>query len=437
MVFVLDTKKQPQPMLHPAEARRLLTHGKAAIFRRSPFTIILKDERASASKTYRLKIDYGSRHTGMALVCGNNVMWMSVLEHRTDIKAALDKRRGYRRRRRTANLRYRKARFAHRTRPEGWLPPSLTSRVGNIAVWVRRICRLAPVGAVSYENVKFDTQLMENPDISGAAYQQGELYGYEVREYLLEKFGRRCAYCGAENVPLQVEHIVPKSRGGSNRISNLTIACQACNQAKGSLTAEEFGHPNVQLQAKSPLKDAALVTATRWAVYRTLQETGLPVECGSGGRTKYNRTRQGLPKEHYYDACCVGETTPARLFFRTDRVLTIKARGRGSHQRTNVDANGFPRGYRARQKAFFGFTTGDTVAATVPKGKHAGCHRGTVLCRKSGFFDIRTGTERVQGISYRYCRPLQKADGYGYTTTERRAASSPWLKPGASAAQTR
>ena len=56
-------------------------------------------------------------------------------------------------------------------------------------------------------------QLMANPEISGIEYQQGELQGYEVREYLLEKFGRKCAYCGAENVPLEVEHIIPKSRG--------------------------------------------------------------------------------------------------------------------------------------------------------------------------------------------------------------------------------
>ena len=52
--------------------------------------------------------------------------------------------------------------------------------------------------------------------LSGAEYQQGTLYGYEVREYLLEKWGHRCVYCGTEDVPLEVEHIVPKSKGGSD-----------------------------------------------------------------------------------------------------------------------------------------------------------------------------------------------------------------------------
>jgi hypothetical protein len=74
------------------------------------------------------------------------------------------------------------------------------------------------------ELVRFDTQLMENAEIAGVAYQQGTLAGYEVREYLLEKGGRRCASCGAAGVPIQVEHLIPRAKGGSNRVSNLTLA---------------------------------------------------------------------------------------------------------------------------------------------------------------------------------------------------------------------
>jgi len=136
------------------------------------------------------------------------------------------------------------------------------------------------------ELVRFDTQKMavhevtarsQNPEISGIEYQQGTLFGYEVREYLLEKFGRKCAYCGKENIPgLQVEHIIPKSRpGGSNRISNLTIACKKCNDKKGTQTAKEFGHPEIQKQAKKPLKDATAINSTRREIYRRLQATGL------------------------------------------------------------------------------------------------------------------------------------------------------------------
>ncbi len=142
------------------------------------------------------------------------------------------------------------------------------------------------------ELVRFDMQKMLNPEVSGVEYQQGELFGYEVREYLLEKFNRKCAYCGKTDVPLQVEHIIPEARGGSNRVSNLTIACEPCNQKKGSQTAEEFGHPEVQAQAKKPLKEAAAVNATRWKLYETLKATGLPVEVGSGSLTKFNRIKR-------------------------------------------------------------------------------------------------------------------------------------------------
>ena len=43
-VFVLDTKKQPLNPVHPGRARLLLTQGKAAVFKRYPFTIVLKTD---------------------------------------------------------------------------------------------------------------------------------------------------------------------------------------------------------------------------------------------------------------------------------------------------------------------------------------------------------------------------------------------------------
>ena len=75
-----------------------------------------------------------------------------------------------------------------------------------------------------------------------------------------------CAYCKAKSIPLQVEHIIPRSRGGTKRVSNLTVACEDCNQSKNNLTAAEFWHPNTQKKALRPLKDSATVNATRYAI---------------------------------------------------------------------------------------------------------------------------------------------------------------------------
>jgi 5-methylcytosine-specific restriction endonuclease McrA len=325
-----------------------------------------------------------------------------------------------RRGRRQRHTRYRKPRFLNRRRRAGWLPPSLESRIANVTTWVARLRRLAPIDAISMELVRFDTQLMQNAEISGVAYQQGELAGYEVREYLLEKWHRQCAYCKAQNVPLQVEHIVPRVRGGSDRVSNLTLACEPCNRRKGTQTAAEFGFAHVQVQAKAPLKDVAAVNATRWRLYERLKASGLLIEVGTGGRTKYNRTRLGLPKTHWLDAACVGASTPELLRVEGVRPLLVRATGHGNRQMCGTNKAGFPIRHRSRVKRHFGFQTGDIVRAVVAFGKRQGVHVGRVLCRASGSFDITTPKGRQAGISYRFCTPVHRKDGYDYQWQQRR-----------------
>ena len=349
------------------------------------------------------------------------MIWASELNHRGQaIKDALVTRRQLRRDRRNRKTRYRKPRFLNRTRPAGWLPPSLESRISNILTWVNRLGKVCQITAISQELVKFDTQALQNPEISGTEYQQGTLFGYEVREYLLEKWERKCAYCDIQNVPLEVEHIVPKSKGGSNRVSNLTLACHSCNQTKGNQDVREFlsGKPSVLerilKQARIPLKDAAAVNATRWKLYQQLQGTSLPVEVGTGGLTKYNRTRLDLPKTHYLDAACVGLSTPENLTVKVSKPLQIQSTERGNRQRVLPNKYGFARGHRPRQKQFFGFQTGDMVVADVPKGKKAGRYFGRVACRTSGSFNIKTIRGTVQGIGYKYCRITHHGDGYLY-----------------------
>lgn len=440
-VLVVSSDKQPLDPCHPARARHLLTVGKAAVYRRAPFTIILKNRVAAVSVTHAhaVKIDPGSKVTGIAVVASREqgrVVWAAEIEHRGQIiRDRLLARRQQRRSRRSRTTRYRPARFNNRRKRDGWLPPSLESRIANIQTWVNRLRRFLPATSLALELVKFDTQLMEQPEISGVEYQQGVLAGYEVREYLLEKWARQCAYCGAKDVPLEIEHLTPKSGGGSNRVSNLTLACHACNQAKGNKTAAEFGHPHLQAHARLPLKDAAAVNMTRWALYRRLQITGLPVECGTGGRTKYNRIQLHLPKAHWLDAACVGESGAS---VRVDTALTplaIHATGRGSRQMCRMDKYGFPRTGPKQAHRVHGFQTGDWVTAIVRGGKHPGTHTGRVAIRASGSFNITTNGGTVQGIGWRNCRLLHRADGYAYRAgSALRAArvSSPRLKAGVS-----
>ena len=209
-----------------------------------PFTIILKYAVETVSvPDLRIKLDPGSRTTGIVVVddTSGKVVYAAELSHRGQtIKKSLDDRRGVRRGRRARHTRYRKARWQNRRRKAGWLPPSLLSRIANVLTWVKRLSRLCRITAISLELVKFDMQLMEDPEIAGIEYQQGTLAGYEIRDYLLEKWGHKCTYCGKENIPLQVEHIVPRAKGGSNRVSNLCLACEKCNLAKGTRDIKDF-----------------------------------------------------------------------------------------------------------------------------------------------------------------------------------------------------
>jgi 5-methylcytosine-specific restriction endonuclease McrA len=407
-------------------ARLLLERRRARVHKLMPFTIRLVDRLVedSAFQALRVKLDPGSKTTGIALVretAQNGVAVINLFElmHRgQQISEALTARRGHRRLRRS-KLRYRAPRFLNRgNKKPGWLAPSLQNRVDTTLAWVHRLQCRAPVSSISTELVRFDMQALENPEIEGAQYQQGTLAGYEVREYLLEKWGRTCAYCGARNVPLQIEHIHPKSKSGSDRISNLTLACQCCNQKKGTLPVEVFLAKKPELlkgilgQAKRPLKDAAAVNSTRWALVNALKTTGLAVETASGGRTKFNRSQFNIPKTHALDASCVGHVDSIAGWHKP--TLCLKAMGRGSYQRTRLDKYGCVRGYLTRSKSIHGFQTGDLVKAIVPTGKKAGIHMGRVAIRKTGSFNIQTSSGLVQGVSHRYCTVVQRGDGYGY-----------------------
>ena len=427
-VFVLDTNKQPLEPCTPGMSRSLLKAGKAAVFRQYPFTIILKKAvEAKEVKQCQLKLDPGSKITGIAILQDSKLIWAAELTHRgQQIKDDLESRRSLRKGRRARKTKYRKPRFLNRTREKGWLAPSLEHRILTTMTWVKRLIKLVKINSIAMELVRFDTQKLQNPEISGTKYQQGTLYQYEVREYLLEKFNRTCVYCGAKNTPLEVEHIKPKSRGGSNMLSNLCIACVPCNQAKSNLDVREFlaDKPSilkrVLAQAKAPLKDAAAVNSTRWKLFNSLKETGLPLTTGTGGQTKFNRSQQGLKKTHWLDAACVGNTP--NLDVLTSQPLLIKCSGHGNRQVIHVDKYGFPRTNKAGQlvrksakvKTVKGFQTGDIVRAVVTKGKKIGSYLGKVAVRSSGSFNIKTVSETVQGINHKYCQQVHRKDGYVY-----------------------
>lgn len=414
-VFVLSCDRQPLDPCHPARARKLLQIGKAAVFRHFPFTIILRKRTVSESVTHshRLKLDPGSRVSGVAVVQEESkaLVWAAELVHRGHhIHKRMYLRRLLRRARRSRKTRYRQSRYLNRRQPKGWLAPSLMSRVANIQTWVERLQRYCPISSLSLEFAKFDMQKMVDPEIQGIEYCQGELQGYEVREYLLEKWQRRCVYCGAANVSLQVEHIVPKSRGGTDRISNLALSCRGCNLKKGTMTAVEFGYPSIQEQAQRFLKDAAAVSSMRWTLVHMLQTTGLPLEIGTGAQTKFNRNKQTYPKTHWIDAACVGDSGKYVVIQRRFSPLIIQATGQGKRQRCQTDKYGFPIAHAPRAKKTLGFQTGDIAKASPPIHIKMPTQIGRVVVR---YYRPMFMLNR-RNIHPKYLTLLQRADGYHY-----------------------
>ncbi len=464
-MFVLDQHQKPLMPCTEKRARLLLERGRAVVHRQFPFTIRLKDRTAdtSAFQDLRLKLDPGRKTTGVAMILdstkGPKAIFFGEIGHKPGIQSRLDDRRTHRRGCWHRHTRYRAARFDNRQRRTGWLPPSVKARVDQTLRAVAKFRKLAPITDLSVEHVKFDTQKMQNPEISGIEYQQGTLLGYEIREYLLEKWDRRCAYCDAEDGEFQVEHVHPKDLGGSDRVSNLALACSLCNTSKNNQPLTEFlardagrrrraaqhakayadKNPykqqerarweatrleRIQRQMKAPLKNAAAPTlgsprrgmnATRWRLYNQLQATGLPAEGGSGARTKMQRIAHTFPKEHYYDALCVGASTPESFTALPVYIHVWSAKGRGNRQRCRTDKYGFPIRHLSRQKSHFGFQTGDLVRAVISRGKYTGTWTGRATVKARGVIVVGTGTGINPETSYKHCRVPHRGDGWQYT----------------------
>ena len=448
-VFVLDRRHRPLMPCTGKRARLLLERKRAVIHKLHPFTIRLKDRLLEDSELQDLsiKLDPGSKTTGIAIVEEKEVvdpstgeskivtvgkMLLELIHRGHQIKERMERRRTYRRSRRNRKTRYREPRFNNRTKPKGWLAPSLMHRVISTITQVTKLLRLLPITKIYQELVRFDMQQMNNPEISGIQYQQGTLAGYNVREYLLEKHNRQCVYCDAKDTILEIDHIHPRSKGGSNSVTNLTIACHQCNQLKGSKDIRDFVTDRVRLarilsQCKRPLKDAAAVNATRWRLFNELQKLGLPVSVFSGALTKYNRSQFNIPKDHCLDALCVGNIDSISNWNLP--VISIGCIGRGSYKRTNLKPPKYikvkqlkrnikkkvKKGHLVkwtRQKMHFGFQSGDIAKAIVTKGKKIGIYIGNISVNAAGNFYINTGSKSLNGIPHRYFTLIQRGNGY-------------------------
>ena len=410
-VPVIDASGQPLAPCHPARARKLLRNGRAVPHHRHDiFGIRLVDKTVPPDQIHRatLAINPGAEHTGLALMRQSDTGYRKVLltlqiDHRgKQVKHRMEQRRNYRKARRS-RLRHREPRFLNRKRPDGWLPPSVKSRLANTITWITRLQELVAVDVVVVETMQFDIQRLANPDIRGVEYQQGPLYQNTLRGFVYHRDGGKCQYCGkrpGKDNPLTLDHIVPRAAGGTDRPDNITTACRRCNIAKGDQPVEQFlsRRPavlaRIRAQLKKPLASATHLNVIIPSLLRHLKGEGHAVREWDAAATAANRKLHRIDKSHTNDAALLGYCTAVT---NLPAPLVFKATGHGRRQRMTPDKYGTPRGkawpqhcrnrdlgrpvaspppgHKQRQTRFpdaGGISTGDKVRIRNRKGTHTG-----------------------------------------------------------------
>lgn len=269
-IFVQDSEGRPLMPIAAARARMLIQQGKAALKRHHAFTLLQLAQPVTHPslrpvvlgvvlhyRTAELFVLAEGTHTIFPLL-------RVIIDLQTDLPRRIRRRAMHRRRRRQRG-RYRAPRRYGRPfkqqrvgrspcrHPPGKHPGSSSScsnrrshisptihwRAQAVERVMKALNKLVPISHI----VLLDTFRMLHLPFS-------RLTPVEQRQHLIAMYGlssvngcrkARCAYCGTTNGPIEVEHIVPLSRGGTDAQSNLTLACTACNRRKGDRTPDEAG----------------------------------------------------------------------------------------------------------------------------------------------------------------------------------------------------
>jgi hypothetical protein len=305
LVFVINQYDEALMPCKQNKARKLLKEKKAKIISYKPFTIQLLYGSSGYTQETNIGIDLGARYIGVAIQSQNKVIAKGTIELRNDVKNNLETRKIYRKSRRNRKTRYRKARFLNRvsTKKQGWLPPSIKSRIDNIFNWIDKFYELLPNPKLNIEVGKFDVQKMMNSEINGVEYQQGETFGYyDIRYYIFDRDNYTCQVCKkSKDKILQTHHIIYRSKGGSNRPNNLITVCSECHTYKNHQKGEIFWKWMVEKKKVPQYKEAPFMNTIRRKIFSKYPNSKIVY----GSWTTPKRKDLGLEKTHYNDALVI------------------------------------------------------------------------------------------------------------------------------------
>ena len=309
MVYVISLSGQPlMPTENHAKVRILLKTKKAKVIKRCPFTIQLAYDSTTYTQDITLGVDSGSKHIGLSATAKNKVLFESDVELRNDIVDLLSTRRQNRRARRNRKTRYRKPRFNNRKRKDGWLAPSVQTKIDTHLTVIRKVHEILPISKIIVEVTSFDIQKIQAVQTGksvpeGTDYQKGDQLGFwNVREYVFFRDGHQCQCCKGKlkDKILNVHHIESRKTGG-DAPNNLITLCETCHTGhhKGTVKLPKTIHRGMSF------RDAAFMGIMRWAFYNKLKEIYPNVNLTYGYITKNTRIENCLPKDHYIDARCI------------------------------------------------------------------------------------------------------------------------------------
>lgn len=400
MVYVLNINKEPLMPCTKAKARKLLKENKAVIVGYTPFTIQLTFECENQTQDITLGVDAGSKMVGLSATTTEKELFSSEVELRTDIVDKLSTRRQNRRTRRN-RLRYRKPRFLNRVsrKKKGWLAPSIEHKINTHLKVIENVHKILPITKIIVETASFDIQKIKNPNISGTEYQQGEMEGWNVREYILFRDNHTCQHCKGKSKDkvLNVHHIESRKIGG-NAPNNLITLCGTCHKDYHA------GKINLKIKRGQSFKDATFMGVMRWTFYNRLKEIYSDVNMTFGYITKNTRITNGLEKSHRVDARCISGNPLAKPSDEWYYQKKVRCNNRQIHK-AKILKNGKK---KLNQAPYIvkGYRLFDKVSVD-------GVECFVFGRRATGYFDLRMldGSVISRSKSYKKLKLLQKRQG--------------------------
>lgn len=298
LVFVLNKNGEPLMPCSNRKARLLLKEKKAKIVKHKPFTIQLLYGSSGYKQEIKLGVDVGSKYVGIAATSDNKVLMKGQIDLRQDVSKLLETRKILRRSKRNRKCRYRQPRFINRTRKEGWLPPSIQSRIGNTVMWINTFYALLPKCKLIIEVGKFDIQKIENPTIEGKEYQQGNMYEYRNRiAYLISREKGICQFCEEsykKGDGWRLHHICGKSK---DRSQDWALLHESCHNEIHEKSLEK----TLRKKKSKSYKEAAFMSIIRKILFNIFSNANFTY----GNITFQDRCNLNLEKTHYNDAIAV------------------------------------------------------------------------------------------------------------------------------------